>query len=215
MSSQVSLTMTFRHEDIPLFDKAFKCQTSFLKLFDEIDANSGALRTLTGTVDFAKFAWRTELEAAAIMGCVFHGRHGSNCDIPAGEFCAIDGQYSEAAVYGMEYRIGVQSDGKTLRVRDEDVGELTEFLGGVNRAMAVLDGEEVTPPPLKPVVARVIVVVRNGVVTGACSDDPRVQVEVLDYDDLEAPGAGEPAFREATEHLRALEEECDTMTAVY
>ena len=49
---------------------------------------------------------------------------------------------------------------------------------------------------------RVIVIIRDGVVNGVCSDDPTLDVAVLDYDMDEA-------------NQQALSDEADQLTAVY
>lgn len=54
---------------------------------------------------------------------------------------------------------------------------------------------------------RVIVVVRDGKVTGVCASNPALSVDVLDYDDITS--ANMPA------EMQALSDEADSLVAVY
>ena len=55
--------------------------------------------------------------------------------------------------------------------------------------------------------AEVIVIVRGGAVVGACSNDPNLDVEVLDYDDWNDVGASDV--------YQKLSDRADALHAVY
>lgn len=57
---------------------------------------------------------------------------------------------------------------------------------------------------------KVIIFVKGGIVTGAVSDNPDLDVAVLDRDDQEVEDSEEELAR-----LQALDDEADTMHAVY
>ncbi len=62
---------------------------------------------------------------------------------------------------------------------------------------------------MKP--TRVIIVVKDGVVSGACSDDPTLDIAVLDYDDWKT----DTMHKKDTNHYQELSDEADQLHAVY
>lgn len=73
-------------------------------------------------------------------------------------------------------------------------------------------GLDAQPHNLRRIVPRVVVVVRGGLVSGACSNFENMDVDVLDHDNWEQID-GEHDDEEAL--YEALDEECKSMHAVY